>query len=931
MPKKKSVISGEDSEGLQGTRSVKSTDSRNSQNGVRMSRASKKAGSACSEETNCGDDVEHSDSNGSEAGTSSDPLQRRSVASGSLRRRRRSAANFQDELEELDEESFFLRILDMLEEQDEFDSTSAVDDLSAYDPDSDCDSPRSVHTPESSDDEEEREDMHLSFAPSPNSPNWSFAEPVLEDWVLAAAWHELRGCRLPSLDVAASIIRDVTKLYGAGPTLVHIDRPKEDGRIVVVGDLHGHFSDLMHIIDKYGEPSNAPGGTQYLFNGDFVDRGAWGPEVLVALYCLKLRHKDAVHLNRGNHEDQGQNTKPDNGFAGDHCVRAWSHEAQTMYRLCWRSFKQLPLCHVIGKEIFVVHGGLSLDTCVTLQEINSIDRKHAVPMQMCNLLGYPVNQLVKAKRTLTTMDGDELPAGYMGRLVHRIGKSGAALAKFGQDEVEVQVAGAPELEQDVEIIFKSEADKIRQRKHRLFASLLWSDPASTRGPSKRGLGFLFDAKVTKEFLQVNRLKLLLRSHEKQPNGFREEHVDKLRGLQAATVFSASNYPSGAGEPAGNKASVVVIEAVSKGDPLTKAMSPATPWTEPYSVNNSRYRPSVISGALKSQLHEGGESKEVSTRAVALEKIRNMIYSARPKLLNFWQRTDQGTGNLSSADWVKGMRACVVPDEDFPWEKLAANMIEFDSKSRFNYPAYLARYENLLSRRLAERWHGGVIMKLAPGVSDRQQAEDAWSLIDVKRKGMLTYTELRPLLRSSECNMNPMTDDDRVYSVLASLDHDRNGFVDRDEFVEKVVATSHRRSEMESMITPKQTRSADRKATTASIDSRTKHFLDNEMLKSGGDTAILQCWTATQEALRILSSARSCALSVFRVMDEDSDGLIDREEFLQGLSRLLQGSPLLQTVDQWEPLLWQLIDEDRSGYVSASELADAFRIREIVAL
>lgn len=67
-------------------------------------------------------------------------------------------------------------------------------------------------------------------------------------------------------------------------------------RFVVVGDLHGHFGDLKHLLEDHGEPSPGPKGAatqlcaphwhadevRFLFNGDFVDRGTWGPEVLAS-------------------------------------------------------------------------------------------------------------------------------------------------------------------------------------------------------------------------------------------------------------------------------------------------------------------------------------------------------------------------------------------------------------------------------------------------------------------------------------------------------------------------------------------------------------------------------------------------------------------------------------------------------------------------
>lgn len=68
--------------------------------------------------------------------------------------------------------------------------------------------------------------------------------------------------------------------------------------VAVIGDIHGQFFDmvtLFEVISKYGS-------TQYLFLGDYVDRGQYSLEVIVVLMALKLAHPKSVYLLRGNHE-----------------------------------------------------------------------------------------------------------------------------------------------------------------------------------------------------------------------------------------------------------------------------------------------------------------------------------------------------------------------------------------------------------------------------------------------------------------------------------------------------------------------------------------------------------------------------------------------------------------------------------------------------
>ena len=55
--------------------------------------------------------------------------------------------------------------------------------------------------------------------------------------------------------------------------------------IVIVGDIHGQFYDLVHMLEKAGDP----GDINYLFLGDYVDRGIYGIETVFSLIALKVR------------------------------------------------------------------------------------------------------------------------------------------------------------------------------------------------------------------------------------------------------------------------------------------------------------------------------------------------------------------------------------------------------------------------------------------------------------------------------------------------------------------------------------------------------------------------------------------------------------------------------------------------------------------
>uniref|UniRef100_A0A914Y264 protein-serine/threonine phosphatase n=1 Tax=Panagrolaimus superbus TaxID=310955 RepID=A0A914Y264_9BILA len=102
--------------------------------------------------------------------------------------------------------------------------------------------------------------------------------------------NEPNKAMLTTDDIISVIIRarEVLMLDAA---LIELEAP-----IVIVGDLHGQFSDAMAIFSQNGFPPSQ----KYLFLGDYIDRGEYSTETVVLLLGLKLLHPDSIFLLRGN-------------------------------------------------------------------------------------------------------------------------------------------------------------------------------------------------------------------------------------------------------------------------------------------------------------------------------------------------------------------------------------------------------------------------------------------------------------------------------------------------------------------------------------------------------------------------------------------------------------------------------------------------------
>lgn len=145
----------------------------------------------------------------------------------------------------------------------------------------------------------------------------------------------------------------------------------------IVGDIHGQFDDLITVFKLGGIPPKQ----KYVFLGDYVDRGKNSLEVIILLLILKFLYPEQIILLRGNHESREMIQTY--GFSKD-CKAKLTLQCQKYF--C-TTFDKMPLCAIVDKKAFCVHGGISKDLDL-IKDITEISRFCEVPEKglFCDLL-----------------------------------------------------------------------------------------------------------------------------------------------------------------------------------------------------------------------------------------------------------------------------------------------------------------------------------------------------------------------------------------------------------------------------------------------------------------------------------------------------------------------------------------------------------------
>ncbi|XP_071735348.1 serine/threonine-protein phosphatase 7 [Rutidosis leptorrhynchoides] len=386
----------------------------------------------------------------------------------------------------------------------------------------------------------------MSSDESQNQPqipiSWPEGGVLTLDWVKTLMdtfnWSSsnLPPSMLPTVlpvQVFDALVLSASKILHKEANCVKIEPDQVEGSsVVVVGDVHGQLHDVLFLLKETKFPCE---NRLYVFNGDYVDRGAWGLETFLVLLAWKVYMPHRVFLLRGNHESKYCTSEY--GFEKEvYAKYGDKRDGKHVYRKCLGCFEGLPLASIIAGRVYTAHGGIFRNIPATPKRVKGKKSRKVIlnPEPVPLSLGS-MEELLKARRSVLDppWEGENLIPG----------------------------------------------------------DVLWSDPSMKPGlsPNKdRGIGLLWGPDCTEDFLKKFGLKLIIRSHEgpdarkKRSNmggmdvGYTIDHV--VPSGKLITIFSAPDYPQfqATEERFNNLGAYIVLEYPNFSTPNFHSFKAVTP-------------------------------------------------------------------------------------------------------------------------------------------------------------------------------------------------------------------------------------------------------------------------------------------------------------------------------------------------------------------
>ncbi|XP_038947796.1 serine/threonine-protein phosphatase with EF-hands 2 isoform X2 [Rattus norvegicus] len=445
---------------------------------------------------------------------------------------------------------------------------------------------------------------------------------------------------------------------------------------------------------------------------------------------------------------------------------------------CW-----LPLATLVDEKVLVLHGGVSDKT--DLELLAKLDRHKIVSTMRCKTRKESEN-LEEQKRKDNQTSSAQKPTPWFlpqsrslpsspfhlgsGFKAYKACRScsipcGSAVSKELSRQGQVrrsmdlelelcrQQAGFLGIREKRESLPLADCDadaggmlKPTPEEWKQVVDILWSDPMAQEGckaNTVRGGGCYFGPDVTEQLMEKYKLQFLIRSHECKPEGYEFCHNRKV-----LTIFSASNY----------------YEVGSNRGAYVKLGPALTPHIVQYQANKATHRLT-----MRQRISRVEES--------ALRALRQKLFAHSSDLLvEFRKRDPDESGVITLSDWAVAVEA--VLHLGLPWRMLRPQLVNSSADNVLEYKSWL---DSLAKEQLSrENIQSSLLEKL---YRNRSNLETIFRIIDSDHSGFISLDEFRQTWKLFSSHMNIDITDDGICDLARSIDFNKDGHIDINEFLE----------------------------------------------------------------------------------------------------------------------------------------------------
>ena len=278
----------------------------------------------------------------------------------------------------------------------------------------------------------------------------------------------------------------------------------------------------------------------------------------------------------------------------------------------------------------------------------------------------------------------------------------------------------------------------------LFFDTMWADPQEQPGISRsvaRGsVCVTFGPDITRRFCEINRLRMIIRSHEvpRSMSGVAVQHEGRL-----ITVFSASNYCGRIGNTGGT-----MLLTPSLDYQLMEHWSPSLDELvrieeEEEAARRAGAEPATPPGPVQLRRQHSADA-ELMMQSDVLEKLKDLICAHSSELRRHFDEVDVAkSGRVSVGDWAAGMRAVVRGGMALPWEDYVAHLATREADQTISYKAFLNRYRFTGGGGTAG-WQSRLLSSMYAQLS-KLNLTDTVAMLDQNRDGMVSFDELHTVM------------------------------------------------------------------------------------------------------------------------------------------------------------------------------------------